>query len=84
MAHAYGRVSGDPRHPDNANDPDWQGGFLYGKFTSKNAMDDIADEYRRRGSPEYIQADSTQPERERFQKFRNWKAGYWAGRQSQD
>lgn len=76
------RASGDPRHPCNASDADWQAGYLLGCFTTaKEAADDIEIEWNRRGKPgSASQYDDTIPERARASAFKAWKAGYWAGR----
>lgn len=70
-----GRPSGDPTHPENAGDADWQAGYLVGCHTEKESDDDIPEEWKRRGCP------WDKPGWEKGAKgFRNWKAGYWAGR----
>jgi hypothetical protein len=75
------RPSGDPRHPCNALDADWQAGYLLGCFTSKESSDDICAEWKRRDKPKSAsQYDDTIPERSRVDAWKSWKAGYWSGR----
>ena len=77
------RQSGDPAHPDNAGDADFQAGYLLGRFTTDESFDDINTEWEARDKPDTAtQADDTAPERGRTQRWRSWKAGYWAGRMS--
>lgn len=75
------RPSGDPSHPCNANDADWQAGYLLGCFTDKESSDDLTPEWKRRGKPKTCSAyDDTVPERQKSESWKSWKAGYWAGR----
>lgn len=75
------RKSGDPTHPDNASDPDWQAGYLLGCHSLNDSADDLNAEWKARGKPDAAnKTDNTQPERQRIDAFRAWKAGYWAGR----
>lgn len=71
------RASGDPTHPENASDADWQAGYLVGCHTERESMDDITSEWRIRGNPGNGTMEPAEVEAVRL--FRNWKAGYWAG-----
>jgi hypothetical protein len=71
--------SGDPNHPDNALDADWQGGYLFGCFSTNDSMDDIHDEWHRRGCPELVKCPDSDPPTT-VNRFRSWKDGYWAGK----
>lgn len=73
--------NGDPTHPENAADADWQAGYLYGCHTTKESDEDIRVEWEGRGKPGGdLESDSTKRERDELEKFRSWKAGYAAGR----
>jgi hypothetical protein len=72
----WDRRSGDPTHPDNASDAQWQAGYLYGCHTEKDSTDDLREEWEIRGKPHSRRGHMTKQTR----LFRNWKAGYWAGR----
>lgn len=74
-----GRASGDPTHPENASDADWQAGYLVGCHTAKESDDDIPEEWKRRGCPGEFPAAGPKHARA-LVRFKNWKAGYWAGR----
>ena len=60
--------SASPRAEENKLDPDWQAGYLYGRFTEAEHFKDIEDEWERRGHPQGNNKS-----------FKSWKAGYWAG-----
>lgn len=71
------RSSGDPTHPENASDADWQAGYLVGCHTENESCEDIAAEWERRGRPGSQLIEG--PDAWGLLQFRNWKAGYWAG-----
>jgi hypothetical protein len=69
MACSLYKRSGDPTHPENAGDADFQAGYLLGCHSPYESSEDIKSEWEGRGEPN----GKNKP-------FRSWKAGYWAGR----
>lgn len=78
----WGKKSGDPTHPENRENGDWQAGYLLGCFTqNRDSGEDITPEWERRGKPSSQELyDDTVLERSRVISWRSWKAGYYAGR----
>lgn len=75
----YDRPSGDPTHECNRSDADWQAGYLYGCFTTRDdGLEDIRQEWQRRRLPDMPRKDGK--DAVEWAEFRNWKAGYNAGR----
>lgn len=73
IAEKIWKRSSDPKHPDNCQDEDWQEGFATGRTNESRASihedhHPITIEWKNRGCPD-------RPD----DRFRSWKAGFWAG-----